>query len=235
MGWLQGWLTGGDSELGWDDLIDRIAGAIAQRRQFGRKGESVFPAEVQVTVIAPAQGLDVIRGFLEEAELDRRVQAELANRCDCELSALPLCTYTAAEGPRLDVQIDERQGIASWQIEVGGGDRAGDRLDVPNKRELRFGRGQWHGGDAQFRNDLIVSTNDAFVSRRAGRLFRVGHSFEVEALDQGDFLTVHRKGESRIRPARSASGRVTLRSGDEIELSSGTGQTVRLVFRRLPG
>ena len=234
MSWLRGWLTGGANEIGWDDLVDRIAAVIARGRQFGKKGEPVFPAELQVTVVAPAEALDVVRGFLEEPDLDRRVQAELANRCDCEPSALPLCAYAAAEGPRLEVQVEPRQGVAVWELEVAGGDRSGTRIEVPDKREIRFGRGEWHGGDRHARNDLIVSTADAFVSRRAGRLLRTGHSFEVEALDQGDFLTVHR-GDNSVRPARSASGRVALRSGDEIELASGDGDAVRLIFRRRSG
>lgn len=235
MSWLRGWLTGGANELGWDDLIDQIVGALAKRRQFGKRGESVFPAEVAVTVITPADHLEVIRRFLDEPDLDRQVQAALANRCDCDPSSLPVCVYAAAEGARLAVQIDERHGVAAWEVEIIGGDRGGARLEVPNKRELRFGRGEWHGGDAQVRNDLIVSTADAFVSRRAGRLIRAGHAFEVEALDQGDFLTVHRQAADSVRPARSARGQVALRSGDEIELSSGTGDAVRLAFRRVSG
>jgi hypothetical protein len=236
MSWLKGWLTGGDDELGWDDVVARIAAAIAERRQFGRKGESVFPAQVHVTVYAPAARIEVLRGFLDEPELDRRVQSELANTCDCEPSALPVCAYAAAEADRFDVRIEDRAGTAAWEIEVSGGDQAGARLAVPaGKRELRFGRGEWHGGDGQIRNDLVVSHKDEFVSRRAGRLVRVGHAFEVEALDQGDFLIVHRAGETSVRPARSASGRAALRSGDEIELSSGTGRAVRLTFRRVSG
>src|SRR5215211_7834235 len=137
MGWLKGWLTGGADELGWDDLVARIAEAIAGHRQFGRKGVVAFPAELQVTVVVPSAHLELVRRFVGEPDLDRRVQTELANRCDCEPSALPLCTYSVHDGDQLDIRIEERAAIAAWQIEIVGGDRNGVRLALPSsQREL---------------------------------------------------------------------------------------------------
>jgi hypothetical protein len=116
---------------------------------------------------------------------------------------------------------------------VEGGDCDGRVLPVPADRsELRFGRGEWHGGDRQIRNDLTVCEGSEFVSRRAGRLVSAGHRLEVEALDQADFLVVHRQGTDPVRPARVASGRVALREGDAVELKSGGEDAIRLVLRR---
>jgi hypothetical protein len=70
------------------------------------------------------------------------------------------------------------------------------------------------------------------VSRRAGRLWRAGPGFEIEALDQGDGLVVRRAAGEAIRPARTARGRLAVRDGDAIELGDGHGRAVRLVVRR---
>jgi hypothetical protein len=99
-------------------------------------------------------------------------------------------------------------------------------------RELRFGRGPWHGVDRQIPNDLVLCEKTEFVSRRAGRLLHDGAHLEVESLDQGDHLHVRRATGETVRPARTASGRVALREDDVIELVGGPGEAVRLVLGR---
>ena len=50
MGWLGRLMSGGDDELGWDDLIRRIVDAIAPLKAYGPKGEATFPDEVIVRI-----------------------------------------------------------------------------------------------------------------------------------------------------------------------------------------
>jgi hypothetical protein len=100
------------------------------------------------------------------------------------------------------------------------------------RTEFRFGRGEWHGPDGHIRNDLVVCDKTAFVSRRAGKIARTGHQLEVTSLDQGDALLVRQSRGEVVRPARTARGRLTVSSGDVIELVDGAGSAVRLIVRR---
>jgi hypothetical protein len=235
MRWLWSWVKGGADELGWDDVIRRVSKAIADTAHFGARGAVSFPPEVAVTIVAAGAGpAEVARDFVQRPGFDREVATQLINRCDCAPSDLPVRSYDVQEGERLEVRVTARAtGATRWVLRVEGGDLDGEALElVAGRPELRFGRGPWHGGDRQVANDLVVSENCSYISRRAGRLIASGHVFEVEALDQGDLLFVRRAGGESLRPARAASGRATLSAGDAIELTDGADEKVRLTLER---
>jgi hypothetical protein len=233
MSWLSDLLRGGANELGWDDLIRAVVDEIAKLRRYGARGEVVFPMEVVVRITIGEGSVDVVQGFVDRPELDREVGAALANRCDVAIDQLPLREYAVSAADRTTISVTAGT-LKAWQIRVDGGDRSGSTLSLPSGwTEAAFGRGEWHGGDQHARNDLIVCEHTEFVSRRAGRLYRVGHLIEVASLDQGDQLIVKRTSGEAVRPARTARGRVSVRPGEAIELSDGRGGIVRLVVQRV--
>jgi hypothetical protein len=226
-----GWLRGGDDELGWDDLVRRIVEAVAVLAHRAERGRVAFPQEVAVRIVVAEGSLAVLEGFLGKPELDREVEARLANRFDCDPSALPVREYVLSAGDRTSVVAAEAAGRV-WELAVEGGDLSGCALALPpGADELRFGRGEWHGPDRQVRNDLVICEKTEFVSRRAGRFSRTGHQLEVTALDQGDALLVRKADGEVVRPARTASGRIALRPGEAVELVDGRGGALRLTFR----
>jgi hypothetical protein len=232
MSGIKGWLLGGSDESGWEDLVRRVTEAIASVGHFGARGRPAFPPEVEVEIVVSDNSLDVIRCFVEKAKFDQQVQAGLANRCDCAVHVLPLRSYRVAAGKKTEIKVSARTGERSWQITIQGGDFDGRAWALPSGRSLlRFGRGEWHGGDQQLRNDLVVCETTEFVSRRAGRLLRTGAVFEVESLDQRDYLIVRRPDGETVRPSRTGSARLALRDGDEIELTDGKGNSVRLLLK----
>ncbi len=233
MGWLTGLLTGGSDEIGWDDLVRRCVGTIAGVAHHGARGAVAFPAEVSVLVAVPAASVEVVQSFVDDLGFDREVGAALANRFDVAVAELPVRQYNVIAAERVAVTATEA-APRSWQLTIEGGDLDGHMLSLPpGTSDLSFGRGEWHGGDQQVRNDLVVCERTEFVSRRAGRLFRAGHHLELAALDQGDLLLVRRPTGDVLRPARTARGRVLVRAGDVIELADGNGATVRLHARRV--
>jgi hypothetical protein len=232
MGWLTDLFKGGSDELGWDDLVGRVVDGVAGLARYGARGQIAFPEDVTVRITVGEGSVAVVQQFVDRPELDREVGAALANRCDVPVDDLPIREYVVSPADRTTVTVAEGAPRA-WQLEVDGGDLAGRVLVWPGgAAELAFGRGAWHGGDQHVRNDLIVCEHTEFVSRRAGRLFRVGHHLEVAALDQGDLLLVRRPGGDVVRPARTARGRAVVRAGDAIELTDGRGGVVRLKAQR---
>lgn len=232
MGWFSDLLRGGRSELGWDDLVRGIVDAIASLRRYGPRGEAAFPPDVLVRIAVPEGGAAIIQGFLDRPDLDREVAAGLANRCDASPAALPARDYVVAIAARASITATEG-APRPWRLVIAGGDLDGQILALPaGWSELAFGRGPWHGADHGARNDLVVCERTAFVSRRAGRLIRVGHQLEVASLDQGDELVVRRASGEAIRPARTARGQAAVGTGDAIELGDGRGQTLRLIVQR---
>jgi hypothetical protein len=225
MSWLKGMLRGGGDELGWDDLIRRIVDAISTLRRYGPKGEVAFPDEVIVRITVAEGSVGVIQSFLDRPDLDREVSAALANKHDVPAEALPARSYLVSAADRTSVTASEG-APKSWRFSIGGGDRDGQSLVLASGwTELGFGRGA--------ENDLVVCDKTAFVSRRAGRLYRAGHLVEVAAQDQADELVVRRSSGETVRPARTSRGRVVLKEGDTIELGDGRGASVRLVLERV--
>ena len=230
MGWLSDLLRGGGDELGWDDLVRRIVDAIVALRQYGPRGEVVFPDDIIVRITVPEGGVSIAQGFIDRPELDREVVAAVANRCDVPVDAVPAREYLVGPADRTSVTANEGTP-KTWRLAVSGGDRDGTMLALPAAwSELAFGRGALHGDGV--RNDLVVCEKTEFVSRRAGRLFRAGHQLEVAAVDQGDELVVRRASGETIRPARTARGRATVKPGDTIELCDGRDGRVTLRLER---
>lgn len=233
MGWLSDLLRGGADELGWDDLIRRVVDEVARHKRFGERGEVVFPVDVVVRITIGQGSIATIQEFVDRPDLDREVGAALANRCDVPTSQLPRREYVVSPADRTTIAATEG-APKTWRFVVEGGDRNGATLTLPSGwSEAAFGRGEWHGGDQHARNDLVICEHTEFVSRRAGRIHRVGHLLEVESLDQGDLLSVKRPGGEAVRPSRTARGRAAVRSGDAIELSDGRGGSVQIVVNRV--
>lgn len=223
MGWLSDLLRGGGDELGWDDLIRRVVEAVSALRRYGPKGEIAFPDEVIVRITIPEGGVGVVQGFVDRPDLDREVGAALANKHDVPADVLPVREYVVSGADRIGVTATEG-APKSWALSIAGGDRDGQRLELPTgAAELVFGRAP---------ADLVVCDRTEFVSRRAGRLYRTGSVLEVASLDQGDELVVRRAAGDTVRPARTARGRAALKAGDAIELTDGRGGMVRLVVQR---
>lgn len=232
MGWFSDLWRGGRSELDWDDLVRGIVEAVASARRYGPRGEVAFPPAVVVRITVTEGGVAIVQGFLDRPELDREVTAGLANRCDVGLDELPVREYVVSVADRASITATEA-APKPWRLVIAGGDLDGQTLALPaGWSELAFGRGPWHGADHGVRNDLVVCERTEFVSRRAGRLYHVGHQLEVASLDQGDELAVRRASGEAIRPARTARGRAVAAAGDAIELGDGLGQTLRLIVRR---
>ncbi len=233
MGWLSNLLKGGTDELGWDDLVRRIVDGVAALRRYGARGESVFPMEVTVRITVGEGSVSVVQELVDRPELDREVETALCNRCDVAAEDLPTREYAVSPADRTSVTVVEGTPRA-WRFVLDGGDLGGRTLTLPaGWTEAALGRGEWHGGDQHARNDLIVCEHTEFVSRRAGRLYRVGNHVEVASLDQGDQLVVRRATGEALRPARTARGRVVLKAGDAIELIDGHGGTVRITLQRV--
>lgn len=225
MGWLSNLITGGRAELGWDDLVRRVVDAIAALKRYGAKGEIVFPMEVTVRVTVGEGSVDTVQQFVDKPELDREIEAALCNRCDVAAEDLPAREYVVSAADRTAVTVHEGAPKA-WQLAIHGGDRDGQAAALPAAwTEVAFGRGDG--------NEVVVCDRTEYVSRRAGRLSRVGNHVEVTSLDQGDQLVVRRASGEALRPARTARGRVTLKPGDAIELTDTRGGTVRLILQRV--
>ena len=215
-------LDGGRDEMSRDNLVRLVVDQVVALREYGRHGEHALPPEVAVRLVAPPERLVVLKGFVDDLQFDRDVESELLNRLvGATRDALPLRLYTVEAGEPAITASGRRTAVAV-RLTIAGGDRDGAALAVPpGQRFVRMGRGPWHGPDQQNRNDLIVANDEPFVSRRAGRLRRVGAALEVEALDQGECLVVCREDGNRIRPHNTPTGWVLVRSGDTIEFNDG--------------
>ncbi len=232
MGWISDLLRGGAGELGWDDLIRRVVGEIVRLKRFGARGEVVFPMEVVVRITVGEGSVTTVTELVDRPELDREVGAALANRCDVALDQLPRREYVVSAADRTTITVAEGTPQV-WQIVVEGGDRPGSLRLPAGWSEASFGRGEWHGSDQHARNDLVICEHTEFVSRRGGRLYRLGHLLEVASLDQGDQLIVKRASGEAVRPTRTARGRVPVRVGDAIELTDGRNGIVRMLIQRV--
>jgi hypothetical protein len=229
-------LDGGRDEMSRDNLVRLVVDQVVGLREYGRHGEHALPPEVAVKLVAPTERLVVLRGFVEDLQFDREVEDELLNRLvGATRDALPLRLYTVEAGDEPAITATGRRTAVAVRLTIAGGDRDGAALAVPpGQRFVRMGRGAFHGPDQQVRNELIVSNDDPFVSRRAGRLRRVGAALEVESLDQGECLVVCREDGTRIRPHNTPSRWVIVRSGDTIEFNDGADRKLSVGVEVIP-
>jgi hypothetical protein len=213
-----------------DNLVRMVVDRIVALREYGKHGEHALPPEVALDVTAPPERVELLRRFVDDPGFDREVEDELLNRLvGFQRDELPLRLYSVVAGEPAGVVATGRKGALAVKLTVAGGDRDGAALVIsPGQKAIRLGRGQWHGPDQQERNDLIVSNADPFVSRRAGRLRRTGAVWEVESLDQGECLVVHRLDGTRQRPHHTPTRWVTVRSGDTIEFNDGADRVIRV-------
>lgn len=227
---LKGALDGGSGEFHRDDLLRRVEDATWRLRTFGSRGAEEFPPAVRVRVSARVP--DPVRGWVEDPSFDRDLDARLLNRMvQASREALPLRSYEveAADLDQVEVVPDAQAAVLVLRIE--GGDRDGEVVALPaGRREVRLGRGPWHGRDERVPNDVVLTAHQAFVSRAAAILYRSGACLEVVAREQGECLEVVRAGGARVRPVMDSTGRTRLQAGDCLVFNDGGGQavTVRL-------
>lgn len=232
MKFLPGFLRGGRDELGHDDLVRLVARAVATLAHRGARGRVEFPSEALVRVEVASGSVEVVRRMVAATGFDREVAASVANAVDCDPGDVPERDYVVAAGERTRVVASEGEARI-WRARIQGGDLDGHASELPSGREIRFGRGRFHGQDDAVPNDLVVSERDEFVSRRAGALVLGPSRIDVTSLGQGDSLVVRRSSGESIRPARTAKGSASLGSGDAIELVDPRGgATVRITFVR---
>ncbi len=230
-------LTGGADELSGDNLVRRVVDGIVALRTRGRRGAVLLPEEVEVVVTVERGSLGTLRAIVEEPGFEEEVSQRLLNRLvEVPASSHPFRIYRVVEAPASGPAGVEVRGLlepVALELVVRGGNRDGEILTVPSvRRELRLGRGPFHGSEHEA-NDLVVTDEDVFVSRRAARLRRLGGHVRVRALDQKDALAVVRATGERIRPHRSIAGWAAVRPGDVIELSDGASQRILLELRQL--
>lgn len=178
----------------------------------------------------------VVQSFVDDPEFDRDVGNDLLNRLvKIRRDALPTRLYEVRAAARTKVTVAETaDGNLAW-LEVHGGDCGDSWYNLAlSQAEWRLGRGPKHGDDDQMANDVIVSNEALFVSRKAAVLRRSGSGLMIESLDQGDYLAVLKDGQ-RIRPTHVRSGTVRIRPGDAIEFNDGKSQSIKVrVHSRLP-
>ena len=229
--------TGGADEMTGDNLMRRVVDGIVAMRTRGRKGSTYLPTEVEVvvTVGGGSGSLAVVRSILEEPGFEEEITQRLQNRLvELPVAAHPMRLYRVVAGDRNRIEVREVTEPVALQLVIHGGNRDGTVLPVPtSQRDLRLGRGPMHGNDSE-RNDLTVTDEDTFVSRRAARMRRLGGHVRIQSLDQGDALAVVRPNGERIRPNRTIERWAPVRPGDVIELTDGADEAIRLELRPAP-
>ena len=228
-------LSGGEHELGRDDLLRRVEEGIYALRRADSRGLDAFPAGVRVRITARDGSIDTLRAFVADERFERDVLAALQNRL-VKPAQLPARRYEVVRGDADNVEILEDARVPVAVLVVEDGDRAGTRWPLENvAREWRLGRGRWHAehpDDQRLPNDFVITDALAFVSRAAAVLRRHGGLLELESRQQGDFLVVVRRDGATLRPSRTASGRIVVAPGDRLELHDG--RDGRLVLTLAP-
>lgn len=231
VGRIKGALSGGEEELGREDLLRKVEDGLLALRRHGAGGREVFPPGVRVTVTVAEGSVHTLRTFVEEPTFERELEARLRNRLVAP-GPLPARRYVfeAGAAPRVEVQEDDSLLLAVLVVE--GGDADGSRVVVDlGRKEIRLGRGRWHAeaqGDQRLLNDLVVTEEARFVSRAAAVIRRVGSLLELEPRAQGDFLLVIQKDGNQVRPALTASGKVRLQPGDRLDFHDGGAQHIHV-------
>lgn len=227
-------LSGGDDELGRDDLLRHVEEGILALRRHGSKGKEVFPAGVRVRIEAADGSLESLKAFVADPAFERDVEARLVNRL-INVGDLPARRYEVVRGEANKVTVEDDPTVILGVFVVEGGDKDGDRYVLElGRREWRLGRGRWHqerANDQRLPNDVILTETQPFVSRAAAIVVRAGAQLEVESRQQGEFLIVVRRDGSQLRPAMTATGRVPLRPGDRLEFHDGSTGRISLLLQ----
>ncbi len=225
-------LGGGSHELHRDDLLRRTEEGMWRLRSFGARGEECFPPAVVVRIAVASGSPEVVRGLVTEAAFARDLEARLRNRLvHPGAGGLPTLRWEVDAGSQDAVTVAEDPRPSAAFVRIRGGDRDGACVTLASgQHEFRLGRGAWHGRDRVLPNDVVLCEEDAFVSRAAALLVRAGGALEIESRDQGECLQVVRADGTRIRPARTATGRVRVDPGDTVVLDDGEGRSVVLAL-----
>lgn len=217
-------LSGRDA-LDRPSLRRRTVQAILELRQRGSQGGDALPRAVRVVVDVAAGSREVVQGFVDDPAFDREVGAELLNRlAGLGSDSLPNRTYVVTAGGDGEpaVRAAEAGDEPSHYLWIDSGDLQGKAVPLKAGQDsYRLGRGTWHGSQGSQPNDVVLTENEQFVSRRAAVMERSGTGYLLTALDQGEFLTVRRADGQRVRPFRVRGGRVPVGPGDRIELDNG--------------
>lgn len=212
-------------ELGAPDLRERVVQAIAALAERDDQGRQALPEQLAITLRAPAPRLELARRFLDDPGWEPALEAALLNCLyGTPRERLPLRRYVLEEGPEVAVAAHAQALGPLALLCVRGGDRDGARAVVPPlRRAFLLGRTELHGGESMEYNDLVVSMEDRYVSRRAAAIHRQGARLWVEARDQADCLILERSDGARLRPANTAGRRLELRPGDQLHFTDGQG------------
>jgi hypothetical protein len=219
-------------ELGREDLLREVERGLLALGRPGDRDSTVFPPAVRVRISVRDGSRDAVRAIIGDPAFERLLEERLANRLTAK-DALPARTYEVDDGEISAVVVEEAPAAILAVLTIQGGDRDGDRHPLEaGRREWRLGRGAWHQerpDDQRLPNDVVLTDTLAWVSRAACVLRRGGARLELEARQQGEFVTVVRRDGAQLRPAVTASGRVPVAPGDRIEFHDGANG--RLVVR----
>jgi hypothetical protein len=213
-------------------LVRQTVAAMLTLRHRGERGRDVFPSEIEVLIRAAPGNLEVIRNFVADIAFDHDVEAALANRLvQSTPEELPTRRYVVVEAtaPGTEPFVMARPSTTptEYELHVTVGDCQGHTAPIPiGMRLMVFGRREKVTTFDELPIDLPIPTQNASVSRRAGRLHRAGGRFEIEALDQRRNLLLRRPGEVRERlPFNSSTKRLPLEPEvDEIVLTDERGR-----------
>jgi hypothetical protein len=209
-----------DGELGRADLVALAARGIMSMGRRDARGKLAYPPGVVLRVSACDSSLETLRAWARDPATEAEVSARLLNEGIAPIDQ-PVRRWEVERGEHDSVEVLEDAAPVFAVLVVVGGDRDGDRFPVgAGAREWRVGRGRWHA-DNRLQNDIVMSETAAWLSRAAAVLRRTAGGFELEARDQGEYLVVLPREGTPRRPAMSASGRVAVAVGDEIEFHDG--------------
>lgn len=209
-------------ELGQPDLLRRVTDGIVSLARHADRGLPVLPPEVEVRIKVGDGGVQVIERFVQDPAFDREVEARVLNELvRLRPDGLPVRRYVVEPGERNAVEVREAP-LRRFRLRIQGGDRDGAAITLPvARRQYLLGRGDWHGDEMQVANDVALCEGERAVSRRAARLHRSAAGLELESLDQREALIVQKADGERVRPALTASGRVSVVPGDRVEFTDG--------------
>lgn len=215
------------------DLQRAAQDAIVRLSRRGARDGVTLPLGVELRVTVGGGALGPVRAFLDDPGFARELEDGLRNQLPTLSGPLPVLRFVVEAGERDEVTARELAlDAASWLL-VEDGDRAGQRTPLsPRRAEHFLGRGP---GDRALPNDVVLTEQLAFVSRRAAVLRRAGMQWELTPLDQGEDLEVETE-RGPVRPRNTLSGRVAVRPGDAIRFLGPGGRTLtaRLLDEEAP-